>query len=127
MGAASGSGDAGRIDWSHLMEQFDGDLVIVCDIVDAYAIETKQNLEQIPDRLAKGEAAEVRRQAHTLGGTLRMFGLTEAEAVARELESLAASGSLDGAQSLVDRLIAEAERLLPELEHFVSSRGEPAR
>lgn len=123
---ASESGNAG-IDWSHLMEQFDGDLTVVCDIVEAYAVETKKNLEEIPDRLAKGEASELRRQAHTLGGTMRMFGLVEAERVARELESLAATGSLEGAQPLVEHLVAAAAGIVPELERFVATGGEPAR
>lgn len=126
MTEASGPGTAG-IDWSHLMEQFDGDLTVICDVVEAYAIETKESLEQIPDRLAKGETWELRRRAHTLGATMRMFGLGEAERVARELETLAASGSLAGAQPLVDELIAVAAGILPELERFVATGGEPAR
>lgn len=126
MDEASGSGRAG-VDWSHLMEQFDGDLAVVCDIVEAYAIETRENVEQIPDRLAKGEATELRRQAHTLAGTMRMFGLGEAERVARELEKIAATGSLEGAQPLADELVAAAAGILPELERFVATGGETAR
>jgi HPt (histidine-containing phosphotransfer) domain-containing protein len=71
--------------------------------------------------------SELRRQVHTLAGTMRMFGLAEAERVARELEQLAATGSLEGAQPLVEELVAAAAKIVPELERFAATGGEPAR
>jgi len=121
-----GAGDA-KVDWSHLMDQFDGDLTVVCEIVEAYAIETRENIAQLPARLASGDVSEVRRQAHTLGGTMRMFGLASAERMAREVETRAASGSLEGAGDLLGRLLADASRVLPELDRFVETGGDPAR
>jgi HPt (histidine-containing phosphotransfer) domain-containing protein len=117
----------GGIDWSHLMDQFDGDLAVVCEIVEAYACETRENLERLPEKLASGDAEEVRRQAHTLGGTMRTFRVAAAEQLARELEAIAKTGSLEGAGDLVDALLRAANEVLPALDHFVASGGGPAR
>ena len=116
---------ADRVDLSELLEQFDGDRAVVCEIVEAYLLETRENLERLPERLARGDAREVRRQAHTLGGTMRLFGVTTAEQLARRLEHLAASGDLARAGELVSDLVAAARHVLPELERFVASRARP--
>jgi signal transduction histidine kinase/DNA-binding response OmpR family regulator len=60
-----------------------------------------------------------RRAAHSLKSNAASFGATRLAVVARELEMLARSGSLDGAPSKLDRLAAEYElvaRALKEAE-----------
>jgi HPt (histidine-containing phosphotransfer) domain-containing protein len=114
------------IDWSHLMDQFGGDRSVVSEIVEAYAAETRENIAQLPAKLDAGDATEVRRHAHTLGGTMRMFRVEQAETLARDLETLAHSGSLEGADDLVTALLDAAQAVLPELDRFVATGGDSA-
>jgi HPt (histidine-containing phosphotransfer) domain-containing protein len=57
--------------------------------------------------LQQGRADEVRRAAHTLKSTGATFGATRFSELSRSLESLASSGTLEGAADLILRIEAE--------------------
>jgi HPt (histidine-containing phosphotransfer) domain-containing protein len=70
--------------------------------------------------LAAGDTGVVRRAAHSLKSNAASFGATTLSALARDLETLARSGRLEGAASRVERLQDECERVaraLREVEH----------
>ena len=70
--------------------------------------------------LAAGNAAELRRAAHTLKGSASLFGARPAEAAALELETLAREGKLEGAQQATNRLEVELRRLLDSLREVLA-------
>jgi len=112
---------AHAIDWSSLVAEFGGDRHVVREVVAAYASETRENLDLLPERIRAGDAAEVRRRVHTIKGSMRMFGAEEAAQRARALEDLAAKGMLSGARELVDPLREAVEPVLRELDRFAAS------
>ena len=113
--------DAHAIDWAALVSEFGGDRHVVREVVAAYASETRENLDLLPERICAGDAAEVRRRVHTIKGSMRMFGADEAVQRARALEELAAAGVLAGALELVAPLREAAEPVLRELDRFAAS------
>jgi HPt (histidine-containing phosphotransfer) domain-containing protein len=72
--------------------------------------------------LQQGQAQEVRRAAHTLKSTGAAFGATRFSELSRSLESLAGSGTLDGAAGLIPRIEAEYQAVRIALE-TVRERG----
>jgi len=117
---------AHAIDWSALVAEFGGDRHVVREVVAAYASETRENLDLLPERIGAGDTAEVRRRVHTIKGSMRMFGAEDAAQRARALEDLAAKGLLTGARELVDPLREAVEPVLRELDRFAAS-GAPTR
>jgi CheY-like chemotaxis protein len=66
--------------------------------------------------LANGQTEEVRRAAHTLKSTSATFGATELSELARQLESRARDGLLEGAGVLLKQIQATYERTWAALE-----------
>ncbi|HTI56858.1 MAG TPA: Hpt domain-containing protein, partial [Verrucomicrobiae bacterium] len=60
--------------------------------------------------LAAADRDAFRRAAHSLKSTAESLGATGLAALARELESAARAGSLDGAAARLDRLTEHYER-----------------
>jgi CheY-like chemotaxis protein len=65
--------------------------------------------------LAAGDAAEVRRAAHTLKGSAALFGAKPTVDAALALETMGREGKLEGAEEGIKRLDAELQRLLEAL------------
>jgi HPt (histidine-containing phosphotransfer) domain-containing protein len=66
--------------------------------------------------LAQGQAAEVRRAAHTLKSTSATFGAKALSELARQLEYRARDGILEGVEALLDQIQAAYERTWAALE-----------
>ena len=108
------------MEWTALEHQIGDDPEVLREIVGAYASETRENLERLPQLIASGETAEVRRLAHTVKGAMRLFGASDAADRALELERLAES-DLDGADALYAQLESHARPVLRKLERYVET------
>lgn len=113
------------VDWSGPLDQVAGNVEVLRDIVEAYVEEIRENLELLPRSLAEGAWADARRQAHTVKGAMRMFGVDEGMRSGQALEDAAAS-RLEGCEALYAELKRAAEAALPELESFVKTGELPA-
>lgn len=82
------------IDWSEVLENVNGDAVLLCELINTALDELPQLLAAVQDAADRGEAAELERFAHTLKGSLRFFGLEQAAGTAWEIETLARSERL---------------------------------
>jgi HPt (histidine-containing phosphotransfer) domain-containing protein len=75
-------------------------------------VEDSQELEDAMRRaLTRKDADAFRRAAHSLKSNAASFGAMGLSALAKDLEILARSGSLDGAAARVERLAGERERV----------------
>jgi PAS domain S-box-containing protein len=100
----------------------DGDLL--AELIETFLREVPLLLDGARRALQLGQPDEVRRAAHTLksnGATIGAIGFSE---LSRRLESLARSGTLEGAADLVARLEAEYETVRIALE-VVQERSRP--
>lgn len=80
-------------------------------------------LRTVPDRLAtlqgavaRGDAVALRHEAHALKGESIMFGATELQEAAFQLEQLGLQGTLAGAEEHLAAVRRAFERTKPELE-----------
>lgn len=80
-------------------------------------------LEEVHQALAAGDGPRVQRAAHSLKGTVGVFGARAAIAAAGQLETLARTGNLAACAGLVAALQHSVEQLQAELEELVPRPG----
>lgn len=91
------------------------------ELIDTYLIDTPRLMAKIRQALAEGKVDEVRRAAHSVKSSSANFGATQFSALARDLETLGKSATLEGAPELVARLETQYLQVAQDLQHL---RGE---
>jgi CheY-like chemotaxis protein/HPt (histidine-containing phosphotransfer) domain-containing protein len=99
-----------------LMETIGDDLSLLTALIDTFLSDAPRLVEAARRGLERGQTDEVRRAAHTLKSNGATFGATRFSELSRQLESLARSGTLEGADELIARIDAEYERVRIALE-----------
>jgi CheY-like chemotaxis protein/HPt (histidine-containing phosphotransfer) domain-containing protein len=107
-----------------LMETIGDDRSLLTALIDTFLSDVPQLVEAARRGLEHGQTDEVRRAAHTLKSNGATFGATSLSELSRQLEALARSGILEGADELIARIDAEYERVRIALE-TVRERGRP--
>jgi CheY-like chemotaxis protein/HPt (histidine-containing phosphotransfer) domain-containing protein len=92
----------------------------VAELLPTFVEDSRELVGTMRRALGAKDADAFRRAAHSLKSNAASFGATTLSTLARDLEALAKSGSLDGAGPRVERLAGECERVvqaLREVEH----------
>ncbi len=103
------------------MEQTGGSIETLKEIVELFATESAKLMKRIQDAIAIQDASGLQRAAHTLKGSIRVFGAERAATVAQRLEKLGNDKNFDGAEEVWALLAEEVERLLPMLAELGKS------
>jgi PAS domain S-box-containing protein len=82
----------------------------VGELIDTFIEDARELTGQLPQALAARDLDGFRRAAHSLKSTSESLGASDLAALARELETMARAGSLDGANERLGRLAAEYAR-----------------
>jgi len=114
---------AGVVDWSEAMGAVNGDRELLKDVVEAFLEESPRQLSEIRQALDVEDFELLRRAAHTLKGSMRIFGAHVANEHAMRLESMGRDHTLDDATEALAVLERELARLTPILMQFVG-RGD---
>jgi len=93
------------VDFDRLMEFAEGDLNNLQELVTLYIQQTTQQINQLRTALAAGNAAEVRRVAHSCAGASATCGMRRITPMLRRMEAQAEAGDL-----------SEGPRMLAEIE-----------
>jgi HPt (histidine-containing phosphotransfer) domain-containing protein len=90
------------------------------DLIDTYLIDSPVLIEQMSIGIATGEIELVQRAAQALRANSLSFGALQVAAAARELELIARSGTLDGAElelEGIEKAYAKIPSVLTELKN----------
>ena len=98
------------------METIGDDRSLLTALIDTFLSDAPGLIEAARRALERGQTDEVRRAAHTLKSNGATFGATSLSELSRQLEALARSGILEGADELVARIAAEYEQVRIALE-----------
>lgn len=104
------------VDMARLMEFTEGNPENLRELVSLYLTQTREQLAQLGEAVQAGNAAEVRRVAHSCAGASATCGITKLVAPLRELEHRGQKGNLTGATELHAQITAEFERV----SHFLA-------
>jgi HPt (histidine-containing phosphotransfer) domain-containing protein len=91
----------------NLMSMLGGEFEYLEELIDSFLEDGPKLLEELQRYLADGDAAGVRRVAHSLKSNGADFGANGFSDLCRLLEELAKTGELDGAEALTAEIIAE--------------------
>lgn len=94
------------LDVSGTWERFEGDAEFLHEILGIFLQDSPQHIGEIRQGVASGDAAQIKRAAHTLAGAIGNFEAPRALAAARAIDAMARTGDLSHAAEL----LAELER-----------------
>ena len=114
-------GEIASVDWAKALEVVQGDRDLLREIVEAFLTEYPQLLEQIRSSIDTENNELLHRAAHTLKGSMRYFGITQAFEQAYALECMGRDSQFSEAEDQLALLIAEIDRIEPELSRFTQS------
>jgi HPt (histidine-containing phosphotransfer) domain-containing protein len=87
----------------------------VAELIDTFGEDAQQLIATLRHALAEGDVDAFRRAAHSLKSNGETLGATRLAALARDLESTARAGRLDGAGPRVEHVGDEYELVAREL------------
>ncbi len=111
--------DTGVIDqaiFAALVADTGGDPAFLNELIDTYRADSLSLLEQMHTALAANNLDEFRRAAHSLKSNSANLGATTLADLAKELEMIARTGTLDGAEERLPRVQAETDQARAALE-----------
>ena len=101
------------------LEAIDGDRQLMLELVEIFREECPKMRGEMAEALAAGDAARVRRGAHTLKGSLSHLAAAEGIELALQVETHAKQGDLAAAAAAWPRLEAALDQLKPELDEYI--------
>jgi CheY-like chemotaxis protein len=107
------------LDEEGLLDEYDGDLELLQELLDAFYEESPESLEQLKSAIEQGDAPAVGTAAHTLKGGSGNFFAVAAFETALALEMMGKNNDLDTAAQQYEKLEVELERLREALEGII--------
>ena len=99
-----------------LLETTGGDPAFLAELIDAYLDDARHLLGAMRAALADGDAAGLRRAAHSLKSNSATFGAHTLVGRCQDLEQRGKSGTLDGASTQLGQVEAEYEKVRRALQ-----------
>ena len=113
-------GETAAVDWEKAVAQFGGDEGVVSELAELFLAECPGLETGIREAIDAGNAADLRRHAHTLKGSAGVFMARAAVAAAQRLEQMGRDGDLSEAEEAWPALAAELDRLTRDLAERVA-------
>jgi two-component system sensor histidine kinase/response regulator len=105
-------GNGSIFDRDELLKRLSGDQDLLADVLKMFVEDCPHRIEAIRGAVERGDAAQIRSEAHALKGAAGNVSAAAVFAAARALEAAAAEARLDAVGELCDRLSGEADRLV---------------
>jgi len=109
------------LDRTQILEQTGGSSEVLKEIVDLFAVESKRLMKKIQAAIENEDPSGLQRAAHTLKGSVRVFGAERVASAALRLEKIGESNNLVDAEDARADLDRELERLVPMLNKLLKS------
>lgn len=114
------------INWSAALEATDGDEELLKELVEVFLDEAPADMAKMFRAIEQGDVVALRRSAHTVKGSLRIFECSTASGYAAQIEQIGKSAiqderalttdDLSKAKELRETLNEQLSRILPEME-----------
>lgn len=121
--SAGQSDEASLIDWDVARHAVGGDEDLLRDVAQAFLVEAPSQLEGIRKSLETNDAPVLRRMAHTLKSSARIFGIQSVCDLCFSIELSGKEQQLDGVLATYDQLTVLMDRVTAEMTRYLSQRG----
>ena len=112
-----------RLDWDAAVEAVDGDRELLGKVLDGFLGQQPALIAEIREALETGDLPVVKRVAHTVGGSLRLFQGAHVVALANDLEDRCEAGSSDQVAASWSTLEPELAAVVVELREWVRNQA----
>ncbi len=109
------------VNWEEALAQVDGCENLLRHLAELFLAESTGWMSQLSEGIACRDVAQVKRLAHTLKGSLGMFGAKAAFDVALELEAMGRTGDLTGCEATYAALETALQQVALVLARFPAS------
>jgi len=109
------------VDWPKALEIVQDDCELLAEIAQTFLEEVPKLLQQLQVAFSEQDGKTFQRAAHTLKGSLRYFGASEAFNVAYELECVGREARFKDAPELLAKVEAELKHIEPDLRNFLDT------
>jgi two-component system, sensor histidine kinase and response regulator len=113
---------SGTVDENDLLLRVGGDREFLAELVDLFRQDIPKKMQNMKTALQQQDAPEVRREAHSLRGTLANLAASPAAASAAEIENAAETGDLNKARAVLGRFEPQLARAIEELYAICEER-----
>lgn len=113
-------------EWQEALADLDGDEEILRDLAGVFLAEADAMMAAVRNAVARRDATELRRAAHSLKGAVRVFHADHAAAAALYLEALGRDADFRDTDRALAELEEEVGRLGRELGNHLQSDTPPA-
>lgn len=107
------------INWASALEATAGSEEILLDVADGFLEECPRQLANLKSALKDSDFALIRRSAHTLKGSLRLFGCDDAQSHAFAIEEMGKNEQLEGVESELHQLSAKLAEVEIHIRRYV--------
>ena len=107
-----------QLDESIALTRVGGDAELLCEVIGLFLDDYPHSLEKIREAVNAGDSSGVEQHAHSLKGSVSIFGAKDALDAAFTLEKQGRSGDLTAAADGLERLEQALASLKPELEEI---------
>ena len=111
-----------RLDWDAALAAVDGDRELLGKVIEGFLGQQPALLTELHDALPAGDLQVVKRVAHTIGGSLRLFDGARVVALANALEDRCQSGSSDAVEAAWRTLDPELAVVVVELRSWLGNQ-----
>ena len=108
------------LDRDQILERTGGNAETLKEIVELFAAESAKLMKRMRDAIKNEDPSGLQRTAHTLKGSVRIFGAERAAAAALRVEMIGRHKNLVGAENALAELAGEVDRLMPMLTELIS-------
>ena len=115
--------NASIYDRAEALQRLDSDETLLATVAQLFIDEHDNYCTGLERALAAGDAAALRREAHSAKSMLATFSYAAGQALAFELETQAAAGDLSSAATLTPRVIAAIHQLVAVLRDDFGGSG----
>jgi len=113
-------------EWQKALADLDGEEEILRDLAEVLLAERDAMIDAVRNAVARRDAPELRRTAHSLKGAVRVFHAQAAAAAALHLETLGRDADFQDADRALAELEEEVGRLCSELRSHLQNDTPPA-
>jgi CheY-like chemotaxis protein len=113
------AGSTKAVNWSEALAAVGGDQALLKDVAAAFLEECPRQLSAIQQAVQNKDSALLRRAAHTIKSSLRLFGANVGYENAFRLETMGHDGKTDSAGEPLAILESELHRITPVLTDYV--------
>jgi len=104
-----------RFDSESLWNRVDGDVALLRELIEVFAVEGPRMLARVDEALLHGSPRELENASHKIKGSVLQFSAGAAAAMALKLEEKGKCGIVAGTEPLVQQLKQEIELLQKSL------------